>query len=278
MRWIKHLALASKDEKISALIDRCGLEGYGLYWIILETIAVPMEQGNQRCDLIYSEGKWAQELRCSVRKLRNVLPVMAELELISVRNVDDRPIISTSSADDIHIIGTSSGNRIQIVVPNLLKYRDEWSKRSGVTHEQDIEVDTDTEAEKNKDIDTPPVRAKLAELKPKVDEVKEWFDSQFWPMYPKHVGKPAALAKARTKAKTETERAEIMFGLQVHLQDLLAKESQYRPNPATWLHQERWKDPPEQRSRDSPRKGSYETPTDRAIRIGHERILETGRL
>ena len=65
--------------------------------------------------------------------------------------------------------------------------------------------------------------------------------SEFWDRYPKRVGKADA-QKAYTKALKKITHDDLMFALSERLPALEAKDKQYRPNPATWLNQERWTD------------------------------------
>lgn len=71
----------------------------------------------------------------------------------------------------------------------------------------------------------------------------EGFDA-FYAMYPKHVGKAAAL-KAWNKLKPNAELQEIMAkALMEQKQSAQWNKDggQYIPNPATWLNQRRWED------------------------------------
>jgi hypothetical protein len=131
MRWMKHLALASEDEKIAVLIEQHGPEGYGMYWLLLETVAASMQPKSDACDLTYSELRWSQKLRSSVRKTRSILRSMHDLRLIVLLALPgDRQIVPLSSTDLRPISTQSTGNRLRIEVPNLLKYRDEYSEKS----------------------------------------------------------------------------------------------------------------------------------------------------
>lgn len=65
--------------------------------------------------------------------------------------------------------------------------------------------------------------------------------SEFWDRYPKRVGKGDA-HKAYIKALKKITHDDLMFALSERLPALEAKEKQFRPNPATWLNQERWTD------------------------------------
>lgn len=120
MRWLKHLALANEDEKTAALIDKHGPEGYGMYWLLLESVAASMQPKSDMCELTYSELRWSQKLRSSIRKTRSVVQTMHDLRLISAQTTR----VEGSNSDQ------STGKRLRIAVPNLLKYRDEYSEKS----------------------------------------------------------------------------------------------------------------------------------------------------
>lgn len=72
--------------------------------------------------------------------------------------------------------------------------------------------------------------------------IADWFEKEFWPLYPRKVGKGAARTAAVRKAKTPEIRAAIIRGLQRQLPGMSEKEQEYIPHPATWLNQERWND------------------------------------
>lgn len=79
-----------------------------------------------------------------------------------------------------------------------------------------------------------------------VDDVKVWFDGEFWPAYPRKVGKPQALKTARRYAKTVSDRTAITDCLRRRLPALREQfrvDGDFRPYPSTWLAQEPWNDP-----------------------------------
>jgi len=110
MRWMKHLTLAHSDAAIDAILDQFGAEAYGVWWLILEDIAGPMEPGKMIPVATHSAVKWAQICHCSVRRFNSIVKSFADLHLIDVESIYDR---------------------IKIAVPNILKYKDEYSKKSG---------------------------------------------------------------------------------------------------------------------------------------------------
>ena len=66
--------------------------------------------------------------------------------------------------------------------------------------------------------------------------------AQFWALYPKKVGKDAALSAWKRKVKGD--HMEVIDSLKTQkTQEAWAKEGgRFVPNPATWLNQGRWKD------------------------------------
>lgn len=112
MRWFKHMTMAGEDESIVSVIDCLGFEGYGRYWRILEIIAAQMRKKETRFTATYSTHFWCQQLRCKRVGLSQLLATCEELRLFQ------------------HKI---AGNQITIECPKLLKYRDEYQRKSGQT-------------------------------------------------------------------------------------------------------------------------------------------------
>jgi hypothetical protein len=72
--------------------------------------------------------------------------------------------------------------------------------------------------------------------------VNEWFDA-FWQLYPRHVGKAAALKAWRKAATSEEVFAEIMAGLKVQLPRMASTiDKSFIPHASTWLNGCRWED------------------------------------
>lgn len=144
MRWLKHLTDAHNDPAISALTEEFGTEGYGIYWLLLEHVAVGIEKGSDAVpSRTHSVVEWAKICGCSARKLRQFAQRSTELHLISSRTTADLKQFSSRMAAD----------RLQIDVPKLLKYRDEYTKNSAslprarVRTEGESEGNTESERE-----------------------------------------------------------------------------------------------------------------------------------
>lgn len=135
MRWLKHLTDAHADEKMAMLRAEAGFEGYGFYWFILERIAKQIDGDDGKTSLTYPIKFWSSLAGVSTRVLKRLAETCAKLDLFSVK---------------------FSGNLMTIDCPNILKYRDEWTKKkvrnSGATPERlrSKDTDTDTEGDKKK--------------------------------------------------------------------------------------------------------------------------------
>ncbi len=146
MRWFKHLSNASEDEKLAELIEIHGAEGYGIYWMILEKIADKMVKGKTSTNCKYPASKWAKICGKNPRGMNKFYETFAYLKLMKISYIDN------------------SSKHIDIDCHNLLKYRDEYSKKSGQkpdiiltdfgqTPDQDIEsIESEVNLDKEKNI------------------------------------------------------------------------------------------------------------------------------
>ncbi len=140
MRFFKHLTNASRDERISALKDEFGQEGYGVYWTILEIIAEKIDEKNITfCQ--FSVKKWRKSLDISAKKLNFFVTFCEKLGLFFAKYESDK---------------------LTKNCPKLLKYKDEWTKRkakkraknSGETPDQLLSKNTELEVDTELDTDT----------------------------------------------------------------------------------------------------------------------------
>lgn len=131
MKWFKHMSASADDEKISKLEDKAGLEGYGFYWRMLEIIARDMD-GTSRCHVTYSATKWGRQANISTKKFLMLLRCCSDVGLMSF---------------------CRSGDEYMIKIPNLLKYKDEYTKKvrtnSGQAPVQEGEGEGELEVDKD---------------------------------------------------------------------------------------------------------------------------------
>ncbi len=135
MKWFKHMTASSDDEKIADLINGGGVEGlamYGAYWRIAEIIAAQMEGKTPTCSVSYPVWKWTQLLFTRKSHLCSVLTRLKKTGLL---------VVEGDPTCDSHVV---------CKMPNLLKYRDEYSKKSGHTPDN-IPTRTEVEGEGDKE-------------------------------------------------------------------------------------------------------------------------------
>jgi len=109
MRWFKHMSGSGQDEKLMRLKDEFGMAGYGVYWSILEIIASQMNPDNQQTSVTFSLKNWRKVTDFSPQKLQVFVTFASNLKLFS---------------------SEMNGKELTINCPNLLKFKDEYSKKA----------------------------------------------------------------------------------------------------------------------------------------------------
>lgn len=223
-----------QDEKIARLIDEHGMAGYGVWWAVCEVVAARVESDSQPT-VTYPVSTWSH--------------------LLSVRGSHVRQAILKLQVTGL-LTAEWTGSDLTVTIPNLLKYRDEYTRRSGhctdivrsKKQKQNTEAETDTDTEKAAApvgalILTPPEPKPPKKHPGPSPQIKAWLDAEFWPTYPKKVDKPCALRAAEKHATTPEKRDVIMAGLRAQLDDMMDNPKFIR-NPGTWLNAEGWNDEP----------------------------------
>jgi len=193
---------ARNDEKLATILDQNGLEGVGLYWMILEIIAQHMDK-TDRCYAEYPARMWAKYCGISAKKFLKLAEILAELQLLCV-----------------HV----SEKSIKIECSNLLKFRDEYTSKvrrvSGQAPVQCPDQDTDTEADTETKIQKQTQKRK-ASTPPDysiydaqfIEDIAKWLGPSHYPGNVLDHGHPQAYIE--------------------HMKDRAIKER--KGNPAKWL-------------------------------------------
>lgn len=117
MKWFQHQTDASDDIKVRRLEYKFGLEGYAIYFKLLEKVA--KEGKNHRLDLKkFPIGFLASAMNVQESKISDCLTEMSNLSLITLKS------------DEIY-------------VPNMKKYTDNWSKRTTKKLQSNYRVTTE---------------------------------------------------------------------------------------------------------------------------------------
>jgi hypothetical protein len=72
----------------------------------------------------------------------------------------------------------------------------------------------------------------------------EWFNA-FWRGYWRRVGRGAAEKSFKLAVKTPEQFERVIQALELQSPWMMARDSDKRPYPATWLNQKRWEDEPD---------------------------------
>lgn len=232
------------DEKVARLISEHGHAGYGLWWMVLEIVAATID-GDSQPSVTYPVTTWSHLLSLRGSHVRQA---MVKLELTHLVTVE------------------WSGSDVTVTIPNLLKYRDEYSRKSGqaqdnVRSKKQIQIqiqNTDTEAHTKCATDAAQVDT-LFPVAPEEKRGKVWFDSEhqrwYTDAYWRHIG-PRESRRAYekriralvTSGSSFFDAAEFLFSQAIadKLRFAGTKDWDWRQNllPATWLNGERWNDQP----------------------------------
>lgn len=135
MRWVKHMTASHTDEKLCAVLDELGLEGYGFWWMLVEIVAGQINPKESKCSVTYSLPQWSRHLYCHHNKVSKYLGNLHSNGLVTAETVE---------------------GKVRVTIPNLLKYRDEYTRKSGQSPDNGLTIntDTDTEADTNTDTET----------------------------------------------------------------------------------------------------------------------------
>lgn len=227
MKWLKHMTASWDDERLADLIGSGGKDGlalYGAYWRVCEIVASQMEGKAPSCSVQYTVTRWSLLMSVRGSLLCHYLGQLGAKGLVTV----DR-----------------TGNDIRVTIPNLLKYRDEYARKSGQSPDSvPPRTDTDTEGEQIQ-IQKEPLRSKIRAIDP---------DVAIYTAYPKHIGKRKALKQIELAVKRLVvgEACEVLDAMAArrwlwrkiaaYARSPAAKDAQFVPHPATWFAQSRYLD------------------------------------
>src|SRR3990167_2477445 len=90
MRWLKHDTGARNDVRLKLVRRKFGMEGYGIYFAILELIGERIERENVEdwgyVDCLYNVPTLSDELSVSVQHLENIIKCFIEVGLFEEKN------------------------------------------------------------------------------------------------------------------------------------------------------------------------------------------------
>lgn len=128
MRWLKHMTATPDDEKVANLLHNHGPLLYGIWWLVLEKVALMMPPNATEAALTYPIGTWS--------KVLFIPPNHVKMRLC---HIEDEGLLKLSWSGvegelkaSCELVGADlKPTRCRVEIPNLLKYRDEYSQKSG---------------------------------------------------------------------------------------------------------------------------------------------------
>ena len=228
--YFPHDSNAKDDPKCSMLIEQLGLEGYGIYWVLIETLR---DQPSYRYPLSMLP-IIARKYNTTAEKVRVVVgnyglfTVTTDEFFLSdslCRRMEkwDAKRIQASEAGKI-----SAQKRLLLNVGSTDVQRTLNERSTNKRREEKIKEDnTNKEGIKNGK------NGKNVNLSCPVFE-------KFYLSYPRHEGRADA-EKAWRKVK-ESEHEALFQGLNSYKVSVQGKDKQYIAMPATWLNGRRWED------------------------------------
>lgn len=253
--FLKHDLTASSDPKIMRLRMKHKSAGYGVFWLILEKLAL----NNGELDADFNT--LGYELRESAELVKSVI---CDFGLFAFSD-DNKKFYSLRLSQSIETMQIKSSKAREAV-------KKRWEKYKRNTNVLPLKNDRNTDVIQNRieenridknNISISPskndggecVQTLLLPMSPSPTEAKKEVKASkqeqlqleadfnfFWTIYPKKQGKKEAL-KAYVKARKTASKETLLQALRdVKAKDWKNRELQYIPHASTWLNQERWND------------------------------------
>ncbi len=218
--YFSHDANARNDLKISAMISKYGMAGYGQYWIIIEVLressSFEIEQKQYTIDAL------AKQMQCTPDQVQSFID--ACINDYALLKSDGEKIWSESLKRRMGIKNEIIEKRRQAAISR-------WSSASAM----------------QKQCKSNAIKVNESKVKEKkINKIKEHiygFDS-FWSVYPNKKGKGQA-ERVWAKIKPDQELIDkILRAISWQReQDQWTKDGgKYIPHPTTWLNGRRWED------------------------------------
>lgn len=222
MDWFKHDSNANLDEKLQEILLDYGLEGYGLYWYCLELIVGKVSAENITFELKHDARIIARNTGSTVQKVEEMMRRFVELGLFENQN---GTITCLKVAKRLMSSATSNPS-MRKIIQNI--NQNNVLETSSCYRHDDVMLDKIRLDKIRKD-------NKKHTL---INELDNNNFEQFWSLYPKKVGKDAAI---KSWVKLNPPIDIIMEALNWQIESSQWKKG-FIPNPSTYLNQGRWKD------------------------------------
>lgn len=224
--YFSHDSNAKDDPKCVLLIEQLGMEGYGIFWVLIETLR---DQPEYKYPLALIPAL-ARRYNTTTEKVKTVVLQYGFFEI----------------ENDEFFYSDSLNRRMK----GLSKFRE--SQRQKALKRWSDAPALPRDCHGNADL-MPVKESKVKESKVNIPPISPAGISgcfeKFWNAYPRKVGKGAA-EKAFKKYKPDEGLLEQMLSAisaQKKSEQWSKDNGKFIPYPATWLNQRRWEDAPEEK-------------------------------
>lgn len=221
--WFKHDSNAKDDPKCVMLIEQLGLEGYGIYWVLVETLR---DQPGYRYPLALVPAL-ARRYNTTAQKMKTAITAYGLFEsddenFFFSNSLCDRMAVYDAKREKRRLAANVRWGNVKAIDANAVQVQCKSNASA-------LQVQCNSNA--------------IREEKSREDIYAQSF-AQFYQKYPKKRNKQTAL-RSWMKLKPDADLLEkIMSSLEKHkLQPDWQKDNgQFVPYPSTWLNQRRWED------------------------------------
>lgn len=222
MKWFKHDTNSNMDAKLKHVRAKYGMEGYGLFWYILELIGSDVSPNNLDFDLEHDAELISLDTNIHVDLTQEMMTFMVNLGLFENHQGIIRCVKMLARTDEytqklIKLNQGQSGQTPDSVPTNSRQCRDKV--RSIRREEKRLDKNGQNDLAIHNDL----------------------FD-QFWANYPRKQKKQEA-KKLFLNLKLEVQKQIVDDNTALRFK---GDEVKHVPHPTTYLNQERWLDPIEQ--------------------------------
>lgn len=231
MLYFKHHSNMRHDLKIKRVISRYGLEGYGLYCLILESITESLSNDSPMPELSETCEDIAEFYNGNTARINEIANFMMNQGLFDLSEVDGH-IICHKVYKFLDTAATRS-DKLRKMISDYKKVASHKVSDNAQTNLIEEEVEEEIEIEEE-------YKEKSASAKGKIESEFE----TFYNSYPKKIKKQEALRKWKQNKPPLDQCLKVIDDWKA----TWAKDNnKYCPNPATWIHQGRWEDSPPER-------------------------------
>lgn len=164
MKWFKHFSSARFDPKVRRLIDKYGIEGYGIYFAVVETIAFQLESTKPIPDIEENSNDIAVFFKMDTVKVEEILHFCIEQGLFELQDNGRITCLKLLA----HLDNTMSNNQeIKNILNNFKQFQETSSNLKQIRLDK-IRLD------KNKDNISTKKKKKTITIPPQLSEIESY--------------------------------------------------------------------------------------------------------